>query len=253
MARDFDGSTQYAEVAAAVTASYPITLACWFNVDNKTAKHTLLSINKSGDSTHKISITADGPRNSGTVVASAQAGGSEAVAVSTTQFSASTWHHAVGVFTSNASRTVYLDAGGSATAAGTRSPTLDTTSIARAMSGTNACDGRIAEAAVWSIELSAADIASLARGVSPLRVRPDALVAYWPLVGRASPEIDVVGNNVMTLTNSPTAAAHPRVIRRRARRFWTVPAAGGGGIAHNPFGGLIHAGGPSFGPARLVH
>jgi len=37
-------------------------------------------------------------------------------------------------------------------------------------------DGDLAEAAIWNIALSDADVARLATGESPLSVRPDALV-----------------------------------------------------------------------------
>jgi hypothetical protein len=73
-------------------------------------------------------------------------------------------------------------------------------------------NGQIAEAAVWNVALSAAEIASLSKGFSPLLIRPASLVAYWPLIGRHDPEIDPVGRFDMTLTANPTTAAHPRVI-----------------------------------------
>ena len=51
--------------------------------------------------------------------------------------------------------------------------------------------GDIAELAIWNIALSDDDVFALGdpdNRVSPLLVRPDALVGYWPLVGFAAPE-----------------------------------------------------------------
>ena len=67
----------------------------------------------------------------------------------------------------------------------------------------------VAEVAVWSSTLTAGEITSLARGVSPLEVRPVSLRHYYPLYGRTSPEPDLVGGDSATLVGSPAAADHP--------------------------------------------
>ncbi len=43
-------------------------------------------------------------------------------------------------------------------------------------------DGRIAEVAIWDVILTADEAAILSKGYSPLFVRPQNLVAYWPLI-----------------------------------------------------------------------
>jgi hypothetical protein len=50
----------------------------------------------------------------------------------------------------------------------------------------------------------------LAAGFSPLFVRPQSLVAYWPLI--RDNDNDIVGGYDMTAYNTPTVAAHPPVI-----------------------------------------
>ena len=70
--------------------------------------------------------------------------------------------------------------------------------------------GRIAEFAVWNVTLGDDEIASLAAGAKPIRVRPGSLQVYVPLPGEASPEVNFIGT-AATLTNAPTAVAHPRV------------------------------------------
>lgn len=73
-----------------------------------------------------------------------------------------------------------------------------------------------AEWAVWDVALTAAEVASLSKGFAPSLIRPGSLVNYWPIIGRYSPEIDVMGGGGLTLTGT-SAAAHPRVIYPRRR------------------------------------
>jgi hypothetical protein len=79
-------------------------------------------------------------------------------------------------------------------------------------------DGRLAEVALWTDDIGAAGFDMLYKGVSPLAVRPDALVFYAPLVGKYAPEIDIV------------ASPHPRVYLPRRPlegKYVAAPAAGG--------------------------
>jgi hypothetical protein len=66
-------------------------------------------------------------------------------------------------------------------------------------------DGRIAHVAVWNVALTDQEIRSLAAGANPRRVRPDSLIAYWP-VGGQSPEQDCVGSFNMGLIGAPPQA-----------------------------------------------
>lgn len=84
--------------------------------------------------------------------------------------------------------------------------------------GTNATDsgagtrGDLAEVAIWSVALTAAEMLALAKGVSPLRVRPASLFMYIPIFGVADPEADLSGNaRNGTVTGSPVLANHAPV------------------------------------------
>lgn len=95
--------------------------------------------------------------------------------------------------------------------------------------GSNPFDGSAAEIAVYSAALSADEVAALAKGFSPLLIRPASLVAYWPLVGRMSPEPDRGKNNLAgTLTGSPAQAEHPRVYYPAGAQVFRAAAGGGG-------------------------
>ena len=87
-------------------------------------------------------------------------------------------------------------------------------------------NGRIAEAAVWNTDLTADEIASLgADRVSPLLIRPDNLIAYWPIIGRTSPEINLMGSGNLTLGGSPATADHCRIYYGSEPIKMGVPAA----------------------------
>lgn len=88
--------------------------------------------------------------------------------------------------------------------------------------------GRMADLAIYGgVNLSAGEADALA-DVAPSLVRPEALVHYWPLMGRTSPEIDVVGGANFTVSGA-TVADHPRIIYPKRRQTIFVPAAAPGG------------------------
>lgn len=219
MARLFSGDTQHLEISSAVISSEPISFACWLWMDSISENNNMIVI---GDSAGPdlIRMHAHGSAAGDKIKAQAYDGTSSGIAETTTGFSATTWTHTAAVFTSDSSRSVYIDGGskGTDTTAVTASG-MDNTRLSgyNADSVTVSYDGRLAEFGVWNVALTDAEVASLASGFSPLMIRPDGLVAYWPLIGRTSPEIDVVGGFDMTLINSPTTAAHPSQI------FYPVP------------------------------
>ena len=67
--------------------------------------------------------------------------------------------------------------------------------------------GEFAELAVWNAALVADDVASLADGFSPAKIRPDSLLLHWPMVRDV---LDVVTSAALTDTNT-TVADHPKV------------------------------------------
>lgn len=70
-------------------------------------------------------------------------------------------------------------------------------------------DARMADVAIWNAALSPAEVGALAKGVSPLLIRPANLKGYWPLWGASSPEADLSGNgNAATITGTVNAADH---------------------------------------------
>ena len=145
---------------------------------------------------------------------------------------ADTWFHFAGVWISSTSRAAYLNGGNK----GTSSVNVTPTGIDRVQFGARSRNGGastdygdfdgLGEIGLWNAALTDAEVAVLAKGVSPLMVRPQSLVAYWPLLGNQSPEIDLVGGYDMTLNAAPTKAAHPRVIYPAPPTIHHAPTAG---------------------------
>lgn len=86
-------------------------------------------------------------------------------------------------------------------------------------------DGRISELAIWLTDIGATGFAQLGQRYSPLSVRPDALVAYWPLHGRSGSIIELINRKNATITGTLAAATHPRMIYPRHRPIVSPPAA----------------------------
>lgn len=73
-------------------------------------------------------------------------------------------------------------------------------------------DGDMAEFAVYGERLSAEEVASLANGVKPNRVRPNELLAYWEMSSlNASTEPDLSGNGNHGTVTGTTKADHAPV------------------------------------------
>jgi hypothetical protein len=79
---------------------------------------------------------------------------------------------------------------------------------------------KVAEVAQYDASV---DPAPLAQGVSPLLHRPDKLLVYTPLLGRATNEPDLVGGG--TFTSAGSQFAHPRVIRPYLPWVYGAPVA----------------------------
>ncbi|MHC4316732.1 MAG: LamG domain-containing protein, partial [Planctomycetota bacterium] len=61
--------------------------------------------------------------------------------------------------------------------------------------------GKIAHGFIYNVVLTDAEILRLANGALPTEIRPESLVAYWPLIDN---DKDIIGGYDMTPENSPT-------------------------------------------------
>ena len=222
MARSNTGSTSnyFANSAAPVTA-VPLTMVCWFNPANVTADMNLVSIIDTNGFNY-FSLSAYGAATSDRIAADTGNGTTFPFAQSSAAYTANSWHHAAGVWTSATSRAAFLNGANKGTNSTSCTPGgLNHVNIAAyqgASSGVlGPLNGSVAEAAIWNVALSDAEIARLAEGVSPLEIRPESIVAYWSLDGLDSPEPDwkpVSGTRYpLTMTGTMAFANHAPVNR----------------------------------------
>lgn len=225
MARLFDDAVpHYITIGSAILSGVPITLACWFNSDLDD-NQGLIQFTEIGSGDNYFHLSAMGGQVGDPIRALTRAGGTSSQADSTGGYSLNTWHHACGVFAAADDRRAFIDGGSKGTEATSRTPTgLDTTAIGaiRISAGNfTPMSGRIAEAAIWNIALTDAEVAILAEGYSPLLVHPQNLVFYAPLIREI---IDRVGG--VTLTNvGSTVGNHTRVLYPAPSPIVTAPAA----------------------------
>lgn len=239
MSRDFNGSTQYLYHATPAVTSTGFSVAAWVNTDSIVASQSIWCCARTAAHSGRFILAADmgnsfggGARKLG-VATEADSGGGFNAAFSTAQMSASTWHHCGGVWASSSPyRAAYLDGvRGTDNSSVVTTPSVDNMAVGRLHDASPNWyfDGRIAECAVWDAELTDAEMAALASRASPLTIRPQSLVAYWPIYGRHSPEIDVIGAFPLTLNGTPGQSDHPPIIRRRRAQIFVPLVAGGGG------------------------
>lgn len=119
-----------------------------------------------------------------TALVANEAGGTARVAQLTTGLSADTWYAIGGTYDGTNIKAWLNGVAEATTACAAFGVVQDPKPSVLASRGGIADfdDSMVAEFAVWSDDLSATDMAILARGVSPLLVRPDILVVYWPLI-----------------------------------------------------------------------
>lgn len=215
MARKLNGSSQYLEHSAAALSGPPFTFACWALVTAlPSANQALLSLSNSGGG-NLFQLQVRGAA-SGKPIGMQVSSGSNSQAVTSAGPSANVWFHAAGWVASSTSRAAYLNGGNKGTdSTSIANPTgLNETDVGVYWSSTGRAGwfaGAVAEAAIWNAVLSDAEIAALAAGVLPRRVRPQNLLAYWPLGGLLAPEPDLSGNAQNLTVAGATAANHAPV------------------------------------------
>ena len=211
MARNFTAtSSQYLSTASAPASGTPMTIACWCKVSagasGTSPGRAPVAVGVNGG-THRNQLNVVGIQ---TQLFAQGATASEQLTLN--NLTADQLFHFAGVFASSSSRTGYVD--GAAIATGTTNigsqNAANTITIGARWNTTigNFYNNDIAEVGVWNVALTAAEIASLADGMTCDKVRPQSLVFYAPLVRELQ---DVRGGLTITNNNTATVAVHPRV------------------------------------------
>lgn len=198
-------SSQRLSTASSPASGSPMTICAWARCGNITAAVTTVGVN-AGTNRNQVQVSS----NSLQLFAVGSAGQGQANGPST--FTSNVYNHFAGVFESSTSRTAYLNGtAGTAntTNCGSQAAATEVTVGAR-WSGSlgNYFTGDVAEVGIWNVSLTADEIASLAKGMTCDKVRPQSLVFYAPLVRDL---IDYKGGLTITNNNTATVANHPRV------------------------------------------
>lgn len=227
MARTFSSNNNLVYPAnyngTAPLTALPLTIACWGRF-SATSSQNIVFLTTGDSEYHGMSV---GYSTAGRIAAISNAG-TEGVAQTSTGITTNTWHHCCAVIASATSRTAYIDGGSSgsnSTSAAAASMVNMSIGAYRRPTGEQfgPAAGQIAEVGLWNVALTASEIAALARGIPPYRVRPASLAGYWPLYGLSSPEPDwkpgilTATRYPMTLVGTPPQyAGHaPRVVGLR--------------------------------------
>lgn len=203
--RTFNGTTQYASVASALVTAVPFSAACW--VLPTGVGGTLFGVGNTGATTNDAYLQA--VPGSGAQACSRATSTNCATSTPGT-VTADVWNHVVGVWTSATNRVVYLNGGNAPSPETTNRALTGPTGTrfgARARSSSlEPLAGTLGPCAIWSganAILSATEIASLAAGTHPRKIRPDALISCPHFYGTASPELDECGARSWTLVATP--------------------------------------------------
>lgn len=226
MARSFNGTTQYLIGSNPSVTSYPLTISAWCQYSSGGLALAVSLCDASVDDDDQILFQI---RESGATrfFAAASLGSSFQRADATTDIAAGGWFHGVARYGSTTDREIYTN--GVSEASNTSNDGLIFANIDR-LGIVCRCQstidsffgGDMGDVAIWDVSLDDREIAALATGVRPNRIRRDSLVHWWPLWGVHSPEIDLMGNLDLTLTAAPTRSADAPPIS--TKMFWWDPS-----------------------------
>jgi len=132
----------------------------------------------------------------------------------------------------------YLNGSSSGSGTGTAAPNGGTypISVGAKSTGANPCAGDVADVALYNVVLDAAEHAAFGAGVSPLLIRPSALLSYTRYISAARDE-----RSGATFTNTSSFATHPRIIYPSRPHIITAPAGAAPAATSFPFN-LYYAG-----------
>lgn len=219
MARLFDdASTHNITSSSAPVSAAPMTMACWVKPDVD-LQVTPFSINNNAVQTSYFVLQLDMNIAGDPVAFYVGDGSAFSNASTTTGISINVWSHICGVARSATDRSVYLNGGSRGDNATSRVPSsLNAVGIGfnNRPATQRYFSGDLAEFAVWDIDLSDPEIAALGKGISALLIRPQNLVFYAPIIGKNSPELELINGSTLTVSGT-SASAHPPVQRTKHR------------------------------------
>lgn len=229
MARQFTGGS-YASTSTVPVSGYPFTMLAWASPTDATNFTPIMSLNAVGDSDNALIV---GFLSDVAYILAFGGGGASGPSCGPSTDGA--MQLVGGVFASSTSRTVYHGSMGTEDTTPVAFPTgLDTFYLGADNRATLlTAEAAIAEAFVWDVALTQAEIARIAAGASPLSMRPESIVWGAHLKRAASPEIDLIGTNDLTVSGTAATATHPTIVYGSATYYQIGGDFGGLGMAAN--------------------
>ena len=181
----FDGVNEYVETNIAPVSGTPATFSAWIKLNALNAIQRVVSINAKATTANVLSLFIDASNK-----ANAQQWDTDgALAVSTTVLTTGVWYHVAAVFTSDSSRTIYINgvAENTNTTAQSAMSGLNYTSMGYLAWTTNIqfLSGSIDEVAIFNTNLTAAQVLEIYNGGTRINLNAHSkaanLVAYWRL------------------------------------------------------------------------
>jgi hypothetical protein len=209
MAYDFNGTNQYLSCNAPVTAP-PLTMVCFAKNSTFSARAFYSIGQTNASSRYQMQINS----NNTVILNCLWNNGNSGVTAQTTTLNpvigVNEWVHYAGSIESSSNRSLYVRGvlQQNTTSSDSVATPYQTFTVGARVAGFAYADADIAEVGIWNAALTAAEIASLAKGMTCDKVRPQSLVFYAPLVRDL---IDAKGGRTITNNNSATVANHPRV------------------------------------------
>lgn len=209
MARNFDdaASDNLDTLSTPVTGA-PFTLSAWIRPETAMngAVFGLYDDGVTGGNQERFEMNI---RSGGNVRFNVRDSAGISNANTSDDYSINQWNHVCAVARSATDRSIFLDGDGEGTNTTSRTPAnIDSIGIGQRVNNDVPFDGDIGHCAMWDIDLTDGEVASLAAGVSPLYIRRDNLVYYCPINGQ-SPELDVVGRRDMVVTGAVKSEEPP--------------------------------------------
>lgn len=194
--------------------SFPHTMSLWFKKDSPLITRPVLSIWKArGGSADRLFM---GVNSDGSVFATTKNQFGQSATASGGTYTANVWNHLLARFSNPNARTIYLNpllgiqVGSDSTVVsmgGMSSPELGIGHEAQ-LSHVTKCT--LAEIGIWNSRLESDDIKALARGASPILIKPETLISWCPLVQEE--DLDFITGVSLTQTGTALSTAHPSEI-----------------------------------------
>lgn len=212
MARNFDGTNDYLDAGNPSVLNITgdeVTLSAWIKLDTVDGEGKILAkwADSGGQFQYLLSIDSNEK-----CLAAIYNGGTR-IATGTTTLVPGVWYHIALTYNGSALK-IYCHGveEDSTVTSGNMSSTTAPVRIGAGSGGSgteNPFDGDIGHCAIWDAPLTADDIASLAAGISPLKIHKDNNLLFFAPLNGQDPEYDVVGGLDLTVNGSTKSEEPP--------------------------------------------